>query len=115
MQSQKGAGGKAWRTRGIVKAAMPYRSPPTTKGATTMTSEPPSNIIEFPFSLTRSDLSPEDMLRAIADEKPEHVFVLAWPSDGTMPTYHSSTGDGPTVLFRLQQFIHKYYNGDFFV
>ena len=53
------------------------------------------------------------ILRAIADEEPKNVFVIAWPNDGSMPTYHSSTSDTPVVLMRLQEFIHKYYNGDF--
>lgn len=62
---------------------------------------------------TRVDLNAEDMLRAIAENKPKHAFVICWPEDGGQPTYHSSTGDMPVVLMRLNGFIHKFYNGDF--
>jgi hypothetical protein len=63
--------------------------------------------------LTKHDISAPSMLREIAKEKPKNVFVIVWPKDGGMPTYHSSTADMPTVLMRVQGFIHKFYNGDF--
>ncbi len=63
--------------------------------------------------ITTRDISPAEMLTAIAEEEPKNVFVLVWPDDGSMPTYHSSTGDTAVVMLRLQEFIHKFYNGDF--
>lgn len=53
------------------------------------------------------------MLRHIADSNPRHAFVIVWPEDGSLPTYHSSTGDVPTILMRLNEFSHKWYSGDF--
>lgn len=69
-------------------------------------------VIEIDF-WTNGDIQADKMLQAIAEENPKNAFVIVWPDDGSMPTYHSSTSDVPTVLMRLQQFIHKYYNGDF--
>jgi hypothetical protein len=46
------------------------------------------------------------MLRVIADSKPKNAFVISWPEDGSVPTYHSSTGDIACILFRLQTFMH---------
>jgi len=71
-----------------------------------------SNVIKLPI-LTRQDLSANEMLTNIAESNPDHAFVIVWPSDGSMPTYHCTTGDTPVVLMRIQEFIHKYYNGDF--
>ena len=68
------------------------------------------NIINFKH-YTEND--PADMLKAIAEEDPNDFFAIVFPKDGSIPTYHSSTGDMPVVLMRLQEFIHKYYNGDF--
>ena len=62
---------------------------------------------------TKKDISAADMLTNIAEQKPSNCFVIVWPSDETMPTYHSSTGDVAVVLMRCQEFIHKFYNGDF--
>ncbi len=62
----------------------------------------------------RRELIASDILRAIADEEPDKVFLVVWPKDGSLPTYHSNTKDIETILLRLNQFIHKYYNGDFF-
>ncbi len=70
-----------------------------------------TNILPF-TGITKHDISAQSMLRAIATDEPSHAFVIAWPSGG-MPTYHSSTADMPVILMRLQEFIHKYYNGDF--
>lgn len=64
-------------------------------------------------SLTTDDIDCSDMLRAIAESSPSNAFVIVWPEDGSLPTYHCSTGDMPVVLMRLNQFIHKFYNGDF--
>lgn len=63
--------------------------------------------------ITRHELNSEDMLTAIAAEKPDKVFVITWPEDGSMPSFHSNTQDIPVVLMQLQRFIHKFYNGDF--
>lgn len=71
-----------------------------------------AEIIKLPI-IKRLDIPADEMLREIANDKPENVFVIAWPNDGAMPEYYSSTGDMPVVLMRLQGFIHKYYNGDF--
>ena len=70
------------------------------------------DVIHFPGD-TLKDLGAADMLRAIADDKPENAFVIVWPADGSKPTYHSTTADIPAVMLRVQGFIHKVYNGDF--
>ena len=70
------------------------------------------NVVKFPGITTVTGNAP-DVLRAIADDNPSKVFVICWPEDGTMPTYHSNTSDMPVVLMRIQEFIHKFYNGDF--
>jgi len=71
-----------------------------------------SNIIKFP-SLWYSDLNAGKMLNNIAFEKPKHAFVIAWPEDGSMPSYHSSTSDTPVIVYRIQEFLHKLYSGEF--
>lgn len=71
-----------------------------------------TNIIKLDL-FTKNDLDAQTMLRNIADEEPNDCFVICWPKDGTMPTYHSSTGDTAVVLMRINEFIHKYYNGEF--
>ena len=71
-----------------------------------------NNVIKIDF-YTDKDIDASKMLEAIAEEKPKNAFVIVWPEDGSLLTYHSSTGDTPVVLLRLQEFIHKYYNGDF--
>lgn len=58
-------------------------------------------------------LNATNLLEVVAKENPKNVFIIVWPDDGSVPTYHSSTGDTPVVLFRLQEFIHKLYNGEF--
>lgn len=70
------------------------------------------NIVKFK-GVYYGELSAPEMLRNVAYDSPNHAFVIAWPADGTMPSYHSSTSDMSVVLLRLQEFIHKYYNGDF--
>lgn len=70
------------------------------------------NIVKFP-GITKHDISAKNMLEAIAQDNPSHAFVITWPEDGSMPSYHSSTGDTPVVLMRVNSFIHKFYNGDF--
>lgn len=70
-------------------------------------------IIPYLKSGFKGDIPAPDMLRNIAKKQPEHVFVITWPSDGAIPSYHSSTADVPVVLMRLQEFIHKVYNGEF--
>jgi hypothetical protein len=71
-----------------------------------------SNVIKFPGD-TLEDLDAATMLRNIADSEPQNAFVILWPSDGSIPTYHSTTSDIPVVMLRIQGFIHKVYNGDF--
>jgi hypothetical protein len=70
-------------------------------------------VVKLPNLMTRHDISAPSMLREIAKEKPKHCFVICWPEDGSMPTYHSTTSDMPTVLMRLREFEHKYFDGDF--
>lgn len=62
---------------------------------------------------TYLDIDPADMLRAIADEKPVNAFVITWDNDRIQTNFYSSTTKTPIVLMRLNEFIHKYYNGDF--
>lgn len=71
-----------------------------------------TNIIKLPIN-TQVDLDAATMLRNIAEDAPKHVFVICWPDDGSLPTYHSTTSDIATVLMRINEFTHKYYNGDF--
>lgn len=59
------------------------------------------------------ELGVPEWLAKIAKEKPAFCFVVVWPADGSMPTYHSNVGDMPTVLMRVNEFVHKHYNGDF--
>jgi hypothetical protein len=72
-----------------------------------------ADILTLPTLITKHDIQADEMLRNIAESAPNHAFVVAWPEDGGMPTYHCSTGDIPVVLMRVQEFIHKYYSGDF--
>lgn len=71
-----------------------------------------AEIIDFHQYVTGEMPAPE-MLRNIADGEPINAFVIVWPADGSMPTYHSSTSDIPVIMMRCQEFIHKYFNGDF--
>jgi len=71
-----------------------------------------TNVIKVDF-ITRHTLDSKEMLTEIAKDNPKNTFVICWPESGELPTYHCNTGDMPVVLLRLQQFIHKYYNGDF--
>lgn len=71
-----------------------------------------NNIVKF-TGITKLDLSAPEMLRSIAEGNPKNAFVICWPEDGSMPTYHSNTADTAVVLMRLHGFIHKFYNGDF--
>lgn len=70
------------------------------------------SVIKFPGHYYK-DTAASDTLHAIAKDDPKFVFVIAWPKDGTRATYHSNTSDVPTIVLRLQQFIHKLFNGDF--
>lgn len=72
-----------------------------------------AEILTLPTLVTQHEINAAKMLREIAKDKPHHAFVIVWPKDGSMPTYHSSTGDMPIVLLRVQEFTHKYYSGDF--
>lgn len=71
-----------------------------------------SNIIKLPL-VTKHDINATSMLEKIAKGLPAQAFVIVWPDDGSMPTYHSSTGDIPVVLMRLREFEHKYFSGEF--
>ncbi|MDI1227390.1 MAG: hypothetical protein PSY14_06885 [bacterium] len=68
------------------------------------------NIIKFP-GVFYGDLPAEHVLTNIAAEKPKHVFLIVWPADGSMPTYHSSTGDVPVILYRMAEFQHMLFSG----
>lgn len=70
------------------------------------------NLIKFPGAYY-GETTAADMLRKIAEDEPKYAFVISWPKDGKRPTYHSNTSDVPVILLRLQQFIHKLFNGDF--
>lgn len=72
-----------------------------------------AKILQLPELITKHDINPARMLREIAKEKPDQAFVIVWPADGSMPTYHSSTGDTPVIMMRMQEFMHKYFSGDF--
>lgn len=71
-----------------------------------------TNIISF-RKKNRGDLTSTEMLNTLASYNPAKAFVICWPEDGSMPSYHSNTADMPVILLRLQEFIHKFYNGDF--
>ena len=71
-----------------------------------------TNVIKF-TGLTKCDLDAVDMLEEIAELNPVNAFVVCWPKDGSMPTFHSNTADMPVLLMRLQQFIHDWYGGEF--
>ena len=68
-----------------------------------------AKILEIPNFITLQDINTAEMLREIAKEKPANAFVIVWPKDDGLPTYHSNTSDMPTVLLRLQTFIHEYF------
>ena len=65
------------------------------------------------YDATHLDQAVEEVLQGVLAKEPQHVFVIAWPADGSLPTYHSTTSDFPVVLMRLREFEHKYFNGDF--
>lgn len=71
-----------------------------------------ADIIHLHKGEGEPELNAAKMLRAIAKQKPRYVFCIVWWKKG-MPSYHSSTSDMPTLLMRCQEFIHKYFNGDF--
>lgn len=77
-----------------------------------MTQKPTDNIIPFPGQYY-GDKSAAEMLHAIAKDEPYKAFVIAWPADGSRPTYHANTSDMPVLMMRVWQFIHKFFNGDF--
>lgn len=70
------------------------------------------NIVKIEYYNTK-DINTADMLKAIAEENPKNAFVVVWPEGGSMPTYHCNTSDVAVVLMRVNEFVHKYYNGDF--
>lgn len=69
-------------------------------------------VIKIEF-MTKHDISAEEMLNNIATLKPKHAFVIVWPEDGSEPTFHSSTGDAVTILYRIREFEHSLFSGDF--
>lgn len=52
-----------------------------------------------------------DMLRKIESSKPNYAFVVEFPSDGSMPIFHTSTQDAPVLCYRLQNFLDAIYSG----
>lgn len=64
-------------------------------------------------TLTKLDIPVDVVLENIKEEDYNHIFLIGWPKDGSMPKYHSTTGDAPVVMHRLNDFIHKFYNGEF--
>jgi hypothetical protein len=66
------------------------------------------------YETTALDQRPEEVIEGVLANKPAHLFIIAWPSDGSKPTYHSTTSDAPVILMRLAEFQHKYFNGDFY-
>ena len=71
-----------------------------------------NNVIKFPSGINH-ELDSAEMLHEIAKDAPKKVFVICWPEDGSMPTYHTNTADYPVIMMRLQHFIHKMYNEEF--
>ncbi|MBL8713207.1 MAG: hypothetical protein JNM12_09925 [Alphaproteobacteria bacterium] len=71
-----------------------------------------SNVVKFP-GLYYGDIPAAEMLENIAADKPKHAFVIVWPEDGSMPTYHSSTSDTPIIVYRINEFLHRLFNGEF--
>lgn len=71
----------------------------------------PDNVIEVDFRKLTAPVMLERIARDWPDAKA--AFVIVWPGDGSMPQYFSNTADNAVVMLRLQQFIHKWYNGDF--
>lgn len=68
-----------------------------------------AEILQLPDFITKCDIPANSMLKEIALSEPDHAFVVCWPKDGSLPTYHCSTSDMPVVLFNLQKFIHRFY------
>lgn len=68
-----------------------------------------AEILEMPDFITKCDIPADSMLKEIAASEPDFAFVVCWPKDGSMPTFHSNTSDMPVVLFNLQKFIHRFY------
>jgi hypothetical protein len=72
-----------------------------------------TNVINFPGAYY-SNIDATPMLQSIAaTEDPKYAFVIVWPEDGGQPSFHSNTSDVPVILYQLQRFIHKYFDGDF--
>ncbi len=69
--------------------------------------------IIYMYDTTNLDQRADEILQAVLDNNPAHLFIIAWSKDGSLPTYHSTTSDFPTVLMRLREFEHKFFNGDF--
>ena len=69
-----------------------------------------AEILELPNFITKCDIRADSMLREIAKSEPDHAFVICWPKDAGLPTYHSTTSDMPIVLMNLQKFMHRFYN-----
>ena len=71
----------------------------------------PKNIIPVDFRKLTAPVMLERIARDWPDAKA--AFVIVWPGDGSMPQYFSNTADNAVVMLRLNEFIHKWYNGDF--
>lgn len=62
---------------------------------------------------TRLDLEAADILREIANEKPEKVLVITWNDVGDY-TFHSNIADAHETTYAAQKFVHKMMAGDFY-
>lgn len=71
-----------------------------------------AEILRIPNFITKVDIHAPSMLREIAKENPDYAFVIVWPKDGSLPTFHSNTSDMPVILMQLQRFIHLAFSGD---
>lgn len=49
----------------------------------------------------------------IKENNPRHAFVIGWDNIRGRATFHSTTGDNTVIIFRLQEFMHRFYNGEY--
>jgi len=71
-----------------------------------------AKIIQF-TGLTCLNLDAASILRNIADENPENAFVITWSNEERESKFYSSNAITSEILMRLNEFIHRYYNGEF--
>lgn len=53
-----------------------------------------------------------ELIRDVADKKPDNVFILTWPKNEESFNFYSSTTDMFILINLLQEFIHSFYNGN---